>query len=151
MSDYEPRRYTSQLMLGLAKLLVEHGVGVYREDADYAAGERGIYFDYSPPMPTTTPQESITITPYLPQSGPLAIEHTSVQLRYRHVNRSALWVRDFLDDVLALFPKQGVMEIGGHTFDRIYQRSSTTWGEPDRPGVLESTQNFAFRGNRYAP
>lgn len=150
MSDYVPENYTAQLMLGLAELLVGHDFGVYREDADYVDGERGIYFDFSPPMPTTTPQESITITPYLPQSGPLAIEHTSVQFRYRHVNRHPLWVRDFLDRVRGLFPEQRVMVIGGHTFDRIYQRSSTTWGEEDRPGVLTSTQNFAFRGNRYA-
>ncbi len=151
MSVYEPRRYTAQLTLGIAKLLHENGLAVYKPEADYVAGERGIFFDFSPPLPTTTPQESITLTSYLPQSGPLAIEHTSVQFRYRHVDRHPLWVRDFLDDVLALFPKQGSMEIGGHLFDRIYQRSSTTWGEEDRPGVLNSTQNFAFRGNRYAP
>ncbi len=150
MSDYSPEGYTAQLMLGLARLLETNSLGVYREDADYIDGERGIYFDYSPPMPSTTPQESITITPYLPQQGMLAIEHTSVQFRYRHVNRHPLWVRDFLDQVRALFPVQGVTVIGGHTFDRVYQRSSTTWGEEDRPGVLASTQNFAFRGNRYA-
>ena len=151
MSDYVPEHYTAQLMLGLAQLLDAADLGVYKPDADYVSGERGIFFDFSPPLPTTTPQESITITAYLPQAGPLAIEHTSVQLRYRHVNRHPLWVRDFLDEVLALFPKQRVMQIGGHTFDRIYQRSSTTWGEEDRPGVLNSTQNIAFRGNRYAP
>lgn len=149
MNAYEPTGYTGLLMVGVAELLDERGIGVYRPDEKYLAGERGIYFDYSPPFPSTTPQETLTITPYLPQQGMLAIEHTSVQLRYQLVGRGALYVRDLLDTVRAIFPWQGVTVLNGLTFDRVVQRSSTTWGEEDRPGVLNATQNFAFRGNRY--
>lgn len=149
MTDYVPTEYTGKLMLGLAKLLETSGFGVYRDSQTYTDGERGIYLDFSPAFPNTTPQESITVTPYLPQQGVLAIEHTSVQLRYTWVNRHPLFVRDKLDKVRALFPQRGVVVLGGLTFDRVYQRAATTWGEEGRPGVLTSTQNFAFRGNRY--
>lgn len=148
---YKPKRYTSQLMHGLAALITNAGLAVYDPEQSYPDGVKGIYFDYSPPGTTTTPQESLTLTPYLPQSGQLAVEYTRIQFRARHVNRDPLEVRDWLDDVLALFPKETVQEIGGHVFDRIYQQASTSWGEPDRPGVLETTQNFVFRGNRYEP
>ncbi|WP_427870543.1 hypothetical protein [Leucobacter luti] len=148
---YVPRNYTAQVMHGIAEAVAAAGLAVYRPTGVYLPGERGIYFDHSPPLPDTTPEETFVITPYLPQSGDVWVEHTRVQLRARHVNRHPLWVRDFLDDVRALFPERTPLMFGGHLFDRATQASSTTWGEEDRPTVLETTQNIRLRGNRYAP
>lgn len=153
---YEPRRYTAQVMLGVAHRLVE-GLPkiegrpslILREEGIYEQGEFGIYFDYAPPDDTTASQEKLTITPYMEQSGALAVHYLRVQLRWWHVSREALEVRDFLADVRALFPENSELEIGGHWFDRVKQESSTTWGEETRPGVLNSTQNISLRGNRY--
>lgn len=151
MAAYVPEHYTAQVMLGLAQAAAAAGLGVLREDQDYLPGERGIYFDVSPAMPSTTPEETLVITPYLPRSGMLAIEYTRVQFRASHVGRHPLWVRDYLDKVKAMFPDETVLTFGGHVFDRAFQQSSTSWGEEDRPGVLNTTQNIHLRGNRYAP
>lgn len=148
---YTPEHYTGQVMLGVAKALQAAGLGVLRESGEYLPGERGIYFTYSPPAASTTPEESLTITPYLSTSGDLAIEETRVQIRARHVNRHPLMVGDYLDAVRAVFPDRTELVFGGHEFDRAYQLSGGTWGDEDRPGVTESTQNFVLRGNRYEP
>ncbi|WP_300733697.1 hypothetical protein [Pseudomonas sp.] len=152
MADYVPAGYSSKLLLGLAQFLTAAGFGVYREDSMYAPGERGIHINFTPALASTTPQESLSLQIYLPQRGVLATEHTSVQLRWQFVDRHPLYVNDTIDAVRALFPERpegGYQEIGGLKFDRIYQRSATTWGEEDRPGVLNATQNLSFRGNRY--
>lgn len=151
MAGYTPTEYTAQVMDGIARRLADAGLGTYRPDGSaYQAGERRIVFDYSPPAPGTKQTEVLLITPYLPQSGALAVEHTRIQLRGWHVGRHPLEVRDWLDKVRAQFPANTVLEIGGHTFDRVGQTGSTTWGEPDRIGVLETSQNITLRGNRYA-
>lgn len=149
-AEYLPTRYIAQVMRGLAAHLVEHGLGTYRELSDYAKGERGIYFDFVPPLPTTTPEESISVSAYFTETDDLAVTYTRVQIRARHVNRNPLAVRDWCDDVRATFPERATIEIGGHTFDRAGEISSTSWGEPDRPGVVETVQNIELRGNRYA-
>ena len=153
MSAYEPAHYTGQVMVGIAQIVHAAGLAVYRaDDADpYRSGERGIYFDHSPAGPDADAQETFVITPYLPQSGMLGIERTSIQIRCRHVNRHTLWVRDYLDKVRGLFPDLTTLTIGGHVFDRVRQKASTSWGEPTKQGLLETTQNFEFRGNRYGP
>ncbi|MEJ6490704.1 hypothetical protein PQI23_13340 [Leucobacter sp. USCH14] len=156
--EYEPRTHTAQVMLGIAHHLVDglppipgRSSLILRSDEIYEQGEFGTYFDYAPPDDSTTPQEKLTITPYMEQNGILAVQYLRVQLRWWHVGRSALEVRDFLGDVRALFPEYTELEIGGHLFDRVRQESSTTWGEETRPGVLNSTQNISLRGNRYEP
>ena len=149
--SHTPQHYTAQLMVGIAQRVNTAGLAVYRASEPYQAGERGIYFDHSPAGKDAESQETFVITPYLPQSGILAIERTRVQFRCRHINRHALWVRDYLDKIRALFPDQTTLVIGGHTFDRVRQTGSTSWGEPTNTNLLETTQNFEFRGNRYQP
>lgn len=144
-----PRHYTSQLMVGIAERIHESGLAIYRKDGPYLPTERGIYFDHSPAAAGANPVETCVITPYMPQSGEVAIEHTRVQIRARHVNRHTLWIRDWLDDMRAIFPDKTHLLIGGHWFDRVRQSGSTSWGEPTRQNQIETTQNFAFRGNRY--
>lgn len=148
--SYTPENYTAQLMLGIAEKVHAAGLAVLDRDNPYASNVRGIYFDHSPAGTDAKPVETFVITPYLPQPGVLAIERTRIQIRCRHVNRDALWVRDYLDKVRALFPDYTVHTIGGHVFDRIHQVGSTSWGEPTKTGLLETTQNFEFRGNRYS-
>ncbi|MFA5608311.1 MAG: hypothetical protein WDA07_14230 [Leucobacter sp.] len=147
---YTPRHYTSKLMHGIAERIHTAGLAVYRPNGTpYTSSERGIYFDHSPAPADAHPVETCVITPYMPQSGDLAIEHTRVQIRARHVGRHTLWIRDWLDDMRALFPDKTHLVIGGLQFDRVRQSGSTSWGEPTRQNQVETTQNFAFRGNRY--
>lgn len=150
MTTYQPKNYTSKLVHGFAQILDRNGFGVYRDAVDYTDDERGIYVDFMAAAPTTSLRESIIVTPYLPQPGLLTLEHTSVQLRYRFANRHPFYIRDLLDDVRALFPDRALdgYEVGGLKFDRIVQTSATTWGEDDRIGIINATQNFRFRGNR---
>lgn len=44
--------YTVDLLDGLARLLHEQGVGIYRTDGPYAAGETAITIAALPPFPT---------------------------------------------------------------------------------------------------
>lgn len=149
-SEYLPTRYIAQVMRGIAAHLVGHGLGTYRELSDYLPGERGIYFDFVPPLPTTTPAESISISVYFSETDDLAIAETRVQIRARHVGRAPLAIRDWCDTLRGTFPTRAAITLGGHTFDRVAETSSTSWGEPDRPGVVETVQNYELRGNRYA-
>lgn len=150
VQEYAPTRYLAQIMRGLAAHLVAHGLGTYKELADYTTGERGIYFDFVPPLPTTEPVESVSISVYFSETDDLATARTRVQFRARHVNRHPLAVRDWCDELRGTFPTRGSTQIGGHTFDRVEETSSNSWGEPDRPGVVETVQNYELRGNRYA-
>lgn len=149
---YEPKRYTAQLMRGIALHLAQSDFpAVYRETGSYEPGERGIYFETSPALDVPDPIETLVITPYQPGSGRMAIEVTRIQFRMRHFNRGRLEVRDLMDDLKAQFPEEQLMMFGGHFFDRVSQVSATDWVEPDRQEIIDSSQNFTFRGNRYQP
>lgn len=150
MTVYEPRGYTGLLMVGIAQRIHEAGLAVYDpEQKPYPAGVRGIYFDHSPTGRGAETLPTCVITPYLPQSGDLAVEHTRVQIRARHPGLGALQVRDWLDDMRAVFPDKTRMTLNGIDIDRVRQTGATTWGEPSQTESLETTQNFTFRGNRY--
>lgn len=150
--SYKPRRYTSQLMLGIAQFIhASDFPAVLRMDSEYDPSERGIYFETSPALDVPRPIETLVITPYQPGSGKMAIEVTRIQIRMRHLNRGRLEVRDLMDDLKALFPEDRAMAFGGHLFDRVSQTSATDWVEPERQDVIDSSQNFHFRGNRYQP
>ncbi|WP_449281253.1 hypothetical protein [Leucobacter sp.] len=149
--NYEPRNYTARLMVGIAQRIHGAGLAVYNADGTpYAKGVRGIYFDHSPAGKDAESQQTCVITPYMPQAGILNTERTRIQIRARHIGVGALAVRDWLDDLRALFPDLTPTVVGGLQFDRIRQLGSTSWGEPNQTGALETTQNFEFRGNRYA-
>lgn len=150
MTVYTPRGYTGRLMVGIAERISAAGLAVYDPDAVvYPADARGVYFDHSPTGPGAETVSTLVITPYMPQPGVLNVERTRIQLRARHVGMHPLAVRDWLDDVRALFPDLTRMTLGGIDFDRVRQLGSTTWGEPTKTGSLETTQNLEFRGNRY--
>lgn len=150
MAAYTPRRYTARLMVGIAHRIADAGLAVYNADhSPYSDGERGIYFDHSPSSPGSQALLTCVITPYLPQPGMLNIEHTRIQIRARHPGMGVLEVRDWLDDMRALFPAETRLTIGGLDFDSVKQGGATSWGEPNTLEALETTQNFTFRGNRY--
>lgn len=150
MTAYVPRGYTGQLMVGIAQRIHEAGLAVYNADGSpYVDDERGIYFDHSPTGKGADTLATCVITPYLPQSGDLAVEHTRVQIRARHPGLGPLQVRDWLDDMRACFPDKTRLTLNGLDFDRVRQTGATTWGEPSKTESLETTQNFTFRGNRY--
>lgn len=150
MDAYEPRHYTAKLMVGIAERVHAAGLAVYDpEHKPYPVGVRGIYFDHSPTGKNAHTLATFVITPYMPQSGVLNVERTRIQLRARHPGLSALAVRDWLDDVRAIFPDLTRLTIGSLEFDRVRQLGATTWGEPNTTESLETTQNFEFRGNRY--
>jgi hypothetical protein len=137
-------------MVGIAERVHAAGLAVYDpEHKPYPANVRGIYFGVSPAGPNAETLSTLVITPYSPQSGKLAIEYTRVQLRARHPALNELQVRDWLDDLRALFPDKTTLTLGGLVFDRVRQLGSTSWGEPNTTESLETTQNFEFRGNRY--
>ncbi len=150
MAVYSPRRYTGKLMVGIAELVNAAGLAVYDpEHKPYPDNVRGVYFDHSPTGKNAQTLKTLVITPYMPQAGILNIERTRIQLRARHPDMTALEVRDWLDDIRALFPDLTKMQVGGLWFDRVRQLGSTSWGEPNTTEALETTQNFEFRGNRY--
>ena len=150
MSAYTPRHYTAKLMLGIAERVHTAGLAVYDpEMKPYPKNVRGIYFDHSPAGRDAQTLSTLVITPYMPQAGVLNVERTRVQLRARHPNLSALAVRDWLDDIRALFPDLTRFTLGGIEIDRVRQLGATSWGEPSATEALETTQNFEFRGNRY--
>ncbi|QIK63837.1 hypothetical protein G7068_12025 [Leucobacter viscericola] len=151
MTCYAPKHYTAKLMAGIAERIHEAGLAVYDPTGEpYPEGVRGIYLDHSPTGAGATRQATCVITPYMPQAGILNIERTRVQIRARHPGLGALQVRDWLDDIRACFPDLTPITLGGLDFDRVRQIGSTTWGEPSATESLETTQNFEFRGNRYA-
>jgi hypothetical protein len=139
-------------MVGIAERIHAAGLAVYNPNHDtepYPDGVRGIYFDHSPSGRGAETIATCVITPYLPQAGDLNVEHTRVQIRARHPGLGALEVRDWLDEMRAIFPDKTRLTIGGIDFDRVRQTGSTSWGEPSSTESLETTQNFTFRGNRY--
>lgn len=150
MTAYVPRGYTGKLMVGIAERIAAAGLAVYDpEMKPYGKGVRGIYFDHSPTGRDAETQATCVITPYLPQSGALQVEHTRIQIRARHPGLSALEVRDWLDDMRACLPDYTRLTLNGIEIDRVRQTGSTSWGEPSLTEALETTQNFTFRGNRY--
>lgn len=148
--NYQPRNYTGRLMVGIAERIHGAGLAVYHaDDSPYPDTVRGIYFDHSPAGRGAQDLATCVITPYMPQAGLLNVERTRIQIRARHPGLGALEVRDWLDDLRALFPDLTRLTIGGIDFDRVRQLGSTSWGEPNSTESLETTQNFEFRGNRY--
>ncbi|KKI18712.1 MULTISPECIES: hypothetical protein [unclassified Leucobacter] len=151
MTAYTPRGYTARLMVGIAERISAAGLAVYDpEMKPYPAGVRGVYFDHSPTGPGAEAVSTCVITPYMPQPGVLDVERTRIQVRARHAGLGPLEVRDWLDDLRALFPDKTAMVLGGIQLDRVRQIGSTTWGEPSKTGALESTWNLECRGNRYS-
>jgi hypothetical protein len=71
--------YTSQLLTGLAALMEEAGLGVYRPDDAVADGEIGIFLHRLP----EAPDRAYALTPYPVEDTGLTDVTDGVQIRMR--------------------------------------------------------------------
>ncbi|MEV5509049.1 minor capsid protein [Streptomyces orinoci] len=137
--------YTVDLLDGLARLLHEQSVGVYRTDGPYAASETAITIDATPP----TPDRVICLSAYpVTESSALTDTTTGIQVR----TRGGLDPRDVtaLDDaVFDVLHGAGPFQWGAAHVQLIFRASAAPIGA-DSSGRAERSSNYHARAHRRA-
>ncbi|WP_369377661.1 minor capsid protein [Streptomyces sp. cg36] len=138
--------YTVDLLDGLALLLAEHGLGVYRPDGVYAPGETAITIAATPPAPDRV----ICLSAYPVTESPVLTDTTTgVQVRTR--TSSDPREVDALDDqVHALLHGSGPHTFGAVPVQLVYRVSAAPIGA-DASGRWERTSNYYARAHRAGP
>ncbi|RLU85885.1 hypothetical protein CTZ27_26320 [Streptomyces griseocarneus] len=138
--------YTVDLLDGLARLLHEQGVGIYRPEGAYAPGETAITIAATPPAPDRV----ICLTAYPVTDSPVLTDTTTgVQVRTRAGAdpREA----DTLDDlVFSVLQSAGPYLFGTVPVQLITRISAAPIGA-DSSGRMERTSNYHCRAHRVHP
>lgn len=137
--------YTSDLVLGLTDLLVDTGIGVYREDTPYDAGDTAIVHQSMP----DAPDRVICLTPYPVDDDVTTDTVTAVQIRLR-AGTDPLAVDDLGDDVLALLHNRRGYTLRSVRVAVSWRQSMALLGQ-DAHGRDEHTHNFYFQTTRALP
>lgn len=137
--------YTSDLVLGLTDLLVDAGIGVYREDAPYGPDDTAIVHRDMP----DAPDRVICLTPYSVDDDVTTDAVTGVQVRCR-AGVDPLAVLDLGDAVFALLHNRRGYLIRGVYVAVSWRQSEALLGE-DAHGRDERTSNFYFQTTRPTP
>lgn len=137
--------YTSSLLDGIADLLDEAGVGVFRPDAVVSDPDTGIFRGVMP----DTPERALGLTAYPVEDTDLTDAITGVQIRMR-AGRDPDAIDDLADAVFAALHNRQHYELGGiHV--ALSWRQSQAWIGQDAHGRMELTSNFYFRTVRSGP
>ncbi|MCQ6250915.1 minor capsid protein [Streptomyces malaysiensis] len=138
--------WTSDLLDGLARLIAEAGVGVYRDTGVYTVDEVGITITAVPDQP----DQIVCLTPY-------PVDDTSgttdvlfgVQFRFRAgADPRAVLARE--DATFELLHMREHTDIGGVHVGLMW-RQSASWIGADSRGRNELTANYYLRAIRPAP
>ncbi|MEV0445858.1 minor capsid protein [Streptomyces spectabilis] len=138
-------RYTTALLDGLASLLAEVGLAVYRPDAVYSASEVGVLFSVLP----DTPDGAIVLTAYSVEDTDLTDVVTGVQVRMRR-GRDPRAVEDLADGVFDLLHNRRGLVLNGVHVALVWRQSQAPMGQ-DVHGRQEIAANYYFRATRPSP
>ncbi|MGW3442171.1 minor capsid protein [Streptomyces sp. NPDC001076] len=134
--------YTSSLLDGIAGLLAEAGIGVWRPDGVIGAGETGIFRAVMP----DTPDRALCLTAYPVTDDDTTDAITGVQARMR-AGPAVDDIDDLADDVFDLLHNRQHYMVGGvggiHV--SLSWRQSQAWIGQDTRGRLELAANYYFR------
>ncbi|MFJ6566221.1 minor capsid protein [Streptomyces sp. NPDC091292] len=134
--------YTSSLLDGIAGLLAEAGVGVFRPGGAIGDGETGIFRAVMPDQP----DRAIGLTAYPVEDTDLTDAITGVQIRMR-AGRDPDAIDDMADALWDALHNRQHYELGGiHV--ALSWRQSQAWIGQDAHGRMELTSNFYFRTTR---
>ncbi|GAA2327546.1 minor capsid protein [Dactylosporangium salmoneum] len=133
--------WTTNLLSGIAQLLADAGVGVWRPDGSpYAAGDTGIVDSGMPPEP----ERVICLGAYPVSDHPSQADVTvGVQVRTR-AGRDPREVRDLDDAVFEVLHGLEQTELGGVRVVQIYRRSSAALGQ-----ARDATDRWEWTSNYY--
>lgn len=137
--------YTPDLVEGLADLLVDGALAVYRTDAPYGPGETGIYLGVTPPEP----DRAIAINAYPVEDSDLTDAITGVQFRLR-AGRDVRAVDALADGLFNLLHNREGYLVRG-LYVALTWRQSQAWIGQDVHGRMEITANYYARTTRPAP
>ncbi|MEU5343005.1 minor capsid protein [Streptomyces sp. NPDC050597] len=129
--------FTRDLVDGLAQLLAANGVGAYRPDGVYAAGETAITDTALPP----SPDRAVVLTAYMPEESPNLADCTvMVQVRTR-AGPDPREVADLDDAAHTVLHASGRHTFGSVRVQFIRRISAAVLG-PDGQGRHERTSNY---------
>lgn len=138
--------HTTSLLTGLAELLADEGVGVWRPTGVYTTGEVGITVTAVP----DTPDQIIALTPYDVDSTSGTQDLVQgVQMRFR-AGPDPRTVIDREDRVFELLHMRAHTRLGGVLVNLMW-RQSQAWIGADGRGRQELTANYYLRVSRPAP
>lgn len=131
--------YTNDLLNGIAGLLDEAGVGVFRPDTVIADPDTGIFRGVMPDQP----DRAIAINDYPVEDTDLTDAITGVQVRMR-AGRDPNAIGDMADAVFNAFHNRRHYDCGG-VHVSLSWRQSQAWIGQDVHARMELTANYYFR------
>ena len=137
--------YTNNLIEGLAGLIADAGIAVYRPDGVYADGETGITEAVMP----DTPDRIVCLTPYPVEDSALTDTVTGMQARLR-AGRDPRDVTTLADALFDLLHGLQQTTVGG-IYIALAWRQSEAWIGQDAQGRMEKTANYYLRTVRTFP
>lgn len=137
--------YTSSLLDGIAGLLADAGVGVFRPDGVVANPETGIFRGVMPDQP----DRALGLTAYPVEDTDLTDAITGVQIRIR-AGRDPDAIDDLADAVFDVLHNRRHYHLGSVRVVLSW-RQSQAWIGQDALKRMELTSNFYFRTTRSGP
>jgi hypothetical protein len=137
--------YTSALLDGLASLIAEAGLAVYRPDGTYTDTETGVFFTVMP----DSPDGVLCLTAYPVEDTDLTDAITAVQVRMR-AGRDPRDVDLLADRVFDLLHNCRGLVLGGVSVALIWRQSQAPMGQ-DVHGRQEISANYYLRTSRPSP
>ncbi|MFD9859757.1 MULTISPECIES: minor capsid protein [Streptomyces] len=138
--------YTVDLLDGLARLLHDAGLGTYRTDGPYVAGETAITVSALPPAP----DRCICLSAYPVADSPVLTDTTTgIQVRTR-AGADPREVDALDDQVHELLHASGPHRFGAVPVQLVYRVSAAPIGA-DSSGRWERTANYYARAHRAHP
>ncbi|WP_030847356.1 minor capsid protein [Streptomyces griseus] len=137
--------YTVDLLEGLAALMADEGLGVYRPDAPIRPGETPIILGAMPEEPARV----YVLTPYPVEDTDTTDAITAVQIRYR-AGPDLREVWGLADGALRLLHERRSYRLRSVYVALSWRESAGLMGQ-DTHGRHELTSNFYFRTTRPGP
>ncbi|MYR93101.1 MULTISPECIES: minor capsid protein [unclassified Streptomyces] len=137
--------YTVDLLEGLAELMADEGLGVYRPDSPIAQGENPIVLGAMPEEPARV----YVLTPYPVEDTDTTDAITAVQIRYR-AGPDLREVWGLADAAFRLLHERRSYRLRGVHVALSWRESAGLMGQ-DSAGRNELTSNFYFRTTRPGP
>ncbi|KAB1659009.1 minor capsid protein [Pseudoclavibacter sp. CFCC 11306] len=135
--------YTRQVLDGLAQLLADNGIGVYKPDG-YAVADVGIVFGTWPKTPAT----AIKLNAYDEVIGEAQTTTLYMQVATR-VSKSYLASLDMVDAIRDLLHRRTDVHLGAVTVAGIEHISTAYLGKDTATDLHEHTLNFRLLGGRW--
>lgn len=137
--------YTSSLLDGIAGLLAEAGVGVFRPDGVVSDPDTGIFRGVMPDLP----ERALGLTAYPVEDSDLTDAVTGVQVRMR-AGRDPDAIDDLADAVFDALHNRRHYRLGS-VIVALSWRQSQAWIGQDARQRMELTSNYYFRTTRSGP